>query len=77
LLRERSPDDITGQIFQGFFFSGMDTGAAKDLKTGMPPRFQQINMIRSNLPFRQKEGKDLRSEEFFQMFKFNGRGDLK
>jgi len=44
VLRERGPDDIAGQVAHCLFFSGMDLGAAKDLKTRMFLRFKQINM---------------------------------
>jgi hypothetical protein len=36
----------------------MDTGAAEDLKTRMPPGFQQINMIGSDFAFSEKQGKN-------------------
>jgi len=55
-LRERSPDDIPGQVFHSLFFSGMDSRASEDLKTGMPPGFQQINIIGSDFAFREKPG---------------------
>jgi hypothetical protein len=48
-LRERGPDDIAGQVFHGGYFSGQDAGAAKDLKSGKLPKFQQINMDRKKL----------------------------
>jgi hypothetical protein len=37
----------------------MNSWAAEDLKPGMFPGFQQINMIRSDLTFREMQGKDL------------------
>jgi len=43
----------------------------------MFPRFLQINMIRGDFAFGEKQGKDFGSEYFLQMFKINGRGDLK
>jgi len=63
-LGERSPDDVPSQVFHRGFFPGMDAGAAENLKTGMPPGFQQINMIGSDLTFREKQGKDFRSISF-------------
>ena len=33
-------------------------------------------MIRSDFTFRKKQGKDLGSEDFFQILKFNGRATL-
>ncbi len=55
----------------------MDSWTAEDLKAGMFPGFQQINMIGSYFTFREKQGKDFGSEDFFQIFEPNGRGDLK
>jgi len=40
------------------FFLGWIQGAAEDLKFGMPPGFQQINMIGSDFTFREKQSKD-------------------
>jgi hypothetical protein len=42
----------------------------------MPPGFQQINMIGSDLPIREKQDKDFRSKDFFQIFKLNSRGNF-
>jgi hypothetical protein len=39
----------------------MDSGAAKDLKTRMPPGFQQINMVGSDFTFREKQDENLGS----------------
>ena len=58
-LRERGPDDIAGLVFTGLCFPGMDVGAAEDLKTGMPPGFQQIRKIGSDFAFSEKPGKTL------------------
>jgi hypothetical protein len=40
----------------------MDARSAKDLKPGMPPGFQQSNMIGSDLTFGEKPGKDFGSK---------------
>ena len=39
----------------------MDAGAVKDLKSGLSPGFQEINMIGSDLVLRKMQGKDFRS----------------
>ena len=64
-------------IGHGLFFSRQDSGTAKDLKARMSPGFQQVYMIGSDFTFREKQGKDFGSEDFFQIFKLNSRGDLK
>jgi hypothetical protein len=43
-LRKRGPDDIGGQVFHGLFFPGQDAGTTEDLKSGMLPGFNKINM---------------------------------
>jgi len=48
---------MAGQVFHGLFFPGMDSGTTMDLKTGMPPGFQQIYIIGSDFTFREKQGK--------------------
>jgi hypothetical protein len=47
-LRERGSDDLAGQVLHGLFFSGMNSWIAENLKTGMPPGVEQMNMIGSN-----------------------------
>ena len=76
-LRERGPDDIAGQVFHGGFFPGQDAGTTINLKSGMLPGFQQVNMIGGDFTFGEQQGQDYGSENFFQAFKLNRRGDLK
>jgi hypothetical protein len=79
---------VTKSWYTNFFFDeglgkgyynghNMDSWASKNLKPGMPPEFQQINMIGSDFAFSEKQGKDFRSEYFFQIVKLNSRGNLK
>jgi hypothetical protein len=39
----------------------MDGGTAENQKTGMPPGFQQSNMVGSDLTFREKQGENFGS----------------
>jgi hypothetical protein len=57
-LRKRSPDDIAGQVFHGGFFPGQEAGAAKDLKSGMLPGFQQVNVLGRDFTFGEQQGQD-------------------
>jgi hypothetical protein len=36
-LRERRPDDVAGQVFEGRFIVGRDAVAAEDVESGVPP----------------------------------------
>lgn len=66
LLRERSPDDVPGQILHGHFLPGKDPRSAVDVEPGMAPSIQQRDHVLGDLAFFQKHRKHMVPEQAFQ-----------
>ena len=56
-LRERGPDDVSGDVLHGLLISGLNPGAAMDVESGMPPRQDELDHLR-DLTFSQEHPKD-------------------
>jgi len=75
LLREGWPNQIGGQILQGFLLPRLDALAGKDAKAGVPPAVEHVDELAGDLSLPQEHGKHLDAEELLQVLGLEFRGD--
>jgi hypothetical protein len=72
---EGRPNQIGGQILQGFPLAGLDAPAGKDVEAGVPPTIEDADEFGSALLLAQEHGEHLHAEELLQGLQVELRSD--
>ena len=60
------PNQIGGQVFQGFLFTRLDALAGKDVEAGVSPTVEHADELRGDLLLSQEHGEHLDAEELLE-----------
>jgi hypothetical protein len=74
-LGEGGPNQIGGQVFQGFLLPGLDASAGKDVEAGVSPAVEHADEFPGDLFLTQEHREHLQAEELLQVLELEWRSD--